>query len=163
MILKKITQGGVDVATKNDIQKNIAYLKLNESSTLTWDAWTDVKVPLEKQLIIGDKLTFDNNRVKIGAGVSKVRVTGNIRFDCLVATGAISAKTHITKADETVSVPITTFNTKPNTTVDFTETIPECIVEVSEGDVIGIAFQTGTANSSKNLKAGTNLIVEVIE
>lgn len=160
---KRITQQGVNVATKNDTQRHLMYLRINSSQTLTWSAWTDVLVPLELVNTIGTKLTYDSNCVKIGAGVKKVRVTGNIKWDAAVASGAVSAKVRVVKLDGSVEIPTTTFNQKVNTTVDHTEVIPETIVNVSEGYKIGLAFQTGTANTSKTLKASSNLVVEVLE
>ena len=161
----KITQNNIEVPTKNDIQRHIIFLRLFGTTNLSWSAWTDTRVPLELGNVAGTKLLYNssNNTVTVGEGVSKIRLSGAIRFDAGVATGAISAKIVVTKSDGTLNIPVTTFYAKPNTTVDFTAIVPETLVDVDNGTSIALVFQTGIANNNKGIKDGSILVVEVIE
>lgn len=162
----RITKNGVDVATIEDIRKNIIQVRINSDPTLSWSAWTDVEVPLDEYTQVGNKLTFVNNRIKIGSGVSVVRITGNVRIDITASDGQISSKIIVftPNGDGTYErdYPITSYFTK-SSGYDFTAIVPEHIISVKEGDEIGLFFQTGQANTNKTLKTGTSLIVEVIE
>lgn len=163
---KKLTQTGINVATINDIQKHILQARINSDQILSWAAWTDVEVPLEEYTKVGNKLTFENNRIKIGAGVSVVRIVGNIRFDINVSNDTVSPKIKVYRplsdGTEQISYPITAYYRK-TAGADLTTNIPEHIISVEEGDYIGIAFQTGQANTNQSIKTGTSLIVEVIK
>lgn len=53
--------------------KNIMMINLDSVQTIT--TTTETKVLFNKKIFqLGDKLTFENNGIKIGAGVSKVRI-----------------------------------------------------------------------------------------
>lgn len=144
--------GGKDIMKKNLI---LVYLSSNVPITVEWKY-----LSFDKFLSIGDKLTLSNGRVKVGKGVSKVKVSGTIFYEeanngsyiwnFIKSTSGGSASAILSSSNY--------FNSS---------SISESIFEVQEGTEI-FYYLNNAAYSSKRtvVKSGienTWLLVEVIE
>lgn len=174
---KKITQGGVQVATTNDIQRHIVSACLSSDYIDSYAAWSGKRVPFDAINMVGDKLMYDttNNCVVVGAGVSKVRVTGSI-FYCGRASDDSSAT--IMSAEQlrlfcefydkdgigkggSYTTPSYMYNSGKG--VNIMVPMPERILDVNEGDTIRLSAQVSSNTTVCLLSRGTTLLVEVIE
>lgn len=144
--------GGKDIMKKNLI---LVYLSSNVPITVEWKY-----LSFDKFLSIGDKLTLSNGRVKVGKGVSKVKVSGTIFYEeanngsyiwnFIKSTSGGSASAILSSSNY--------FNSS---------SISESIFEVQEGTEI-FYYLNNPAYSSKRtvVRSGienTWLLVEVIE
>lgn len=144
--------GGKDIMKKNLI---LVYLSSNVPITVEWKY-----LSFDKFLSIGDKLTLSNGRVKVGKGVSKVKVSGTIFYEeanngsyilnFIKSTSGGSASAILSSSNY--------FNSS---------SISESIFEVQEGTEI-FYYLNNAAYSSKRtvVRSGienTWLLVEVIE
>lgn len=136
--------------------QNIMTLKLN--SYVTCVAGDYMQLDLSLYCSIGNKLIFENGGIKIGAGVSKVKVSGNMSF----SVGSTGAKhLHIDKNNiETIwmhQVATTTSN-------HFPLAVPPVLIEVQENDIFTLKYYA----TAKDKVIGHNmpttyLTVEVVE
>lgn len=142
--------------------KNIMTLGLNEDYISTSSSTT--KIPLTKTMnSVGDKLTYYDNGIKIGSGISKVKVSANImeitNSACLC--GGTIAKNGITLADS-VSVG---FQYIPTSGQLFNSAFPSVVIDVEENDILYLTAYSQDSNS-KTIVAysgrATYLTVEVV-
>lgn len=107
----------------------------------------------------GDKLTITEEGIKIGDGVSKVKVSGQIYF-----------YTNVTKTGDSIAAiyknnkQIVIHNQR--FTDDYEHiTLPEKLIDVIKGDIINLAVRSEKATGAliKNYETGTFLTVEVVE
>lgn len=142
--------------------KNIMTLGLNEDYISTSSSTT--KIPLTKTMnSVGDKLTYYDNGIKIGSGISKVKVSANImeitNSACLC--GGTIAKNGITLADS-VSVG---FQYIPTSGQLFNSSFTSIVVDVKENDILYLTAYSQDSNS-KTIVAysgrATYLTVEVV-
>ena len=137
------------------------------SSDTSFTSYNSSLVPLNIELNKkGSELSLDttNNAVKIGAGVSKILVSGTIT-QAATATGLYGG--NINKNGITLNTSVNVgFNYIPVTNVFFKTTLAPVLVDVVEGDLICLTSYSET-NKSLTIKAyegrSTNLTVEVIE
>lgn len=124
-------------------------------------------VPLNMELNKkGSELSLDttNNAIKIGAGVSKVLVSGTIT-QVATATGLYGGNIH--KNGITLNTAVNVgFTYIPTINVFFKTTLSPVLVDVVEGDLLYLTTYAET-NSPLTIKAydgrSTNITVEVIE
>jgi hypothetical protein len=149
----------------NQLQTNIEnaineknYLIATSTGTKTLSGNTDLT--LIKVRSKGTKLTIENGKVKIGEGVSKVRVSGSIFMNIdTQASGYLWGR--IVNNGNHVSGNITPTLLGMSFT---SSSIPSIIIEVKENDLLGL--NVDAANVSGTTRDGettTWLCVEVIE
>lgn len=106
----------------------------------------------------GAKLTLENNSVKIGSGISKIKVSASVFVNGPNQTGYVWGK--ILKNEETISSSIIPYANQGG----FLSTpIPASIVDVSENDEISLIADSTCNGTLRTGKANTWLLVEVIE
>lgn len=106
----------------------------------------------------GAKLTLENNSVKIGSGISKIKVSASVFVNGPNQTGYVWGK--ILKNEETISSSIIPYANQGS----FLSTpIPASIVDVSENDEISLIADSTCNGTLRTGKANTWLLVEVIE
>lgn len=118
------------------------------------------KININKVFCVsGDKLTITEEGIKIGAEVSKVKVSGQIYFYTNLNSSVKNASGYIEKNGTTVVAH--------NQRGDFEYVhvaLPEKVIDVKEGDVIGLGVVSKQdATVIKNYENGTFLTVEVVE
>lgn len=89
----------------------------------------------------GDLLTFNNNHIVIGAGVSRIRISGLIG---LWGCPNTAIEIHPRKNDNSIK---TIYYTKATASGTENVPIPPIILDVSEGDKIDVAFTAGYTGS----------------
>ena len=153
-------ENGIETNSR-DIEKlkdvNIMQIAPQVSQTISGTNVNTINCLLH--ISVGDKLQFENNGVKIGNGISKVKVSGNIFLDQKSGGSETYMYGHISKNAEDVGHTITYSNGIFGSTP-----IPQKIISVKEGDIItlGMELNKGTAIT----RAGANstwLYVEVVE
>lgn len=107
----------------------------------------------------GDKLTITEEGIKIGDGVSKVKVSGQIYFF-----------TNVTKTGDSIAAIYKNNKQIVIHNQRFTDnyehiTLPEKLIDVIKGDIINLAVRSEKATGAliKNYETGTFLTVEVVE
>lgn len=107
----------------------------------------------------GDKLTITEEGIKIGDGVSKVKVSGQIYF-----------YTNVSLTGDSVAViyknnnQIVMHNQRLNDDYEHLA-LPEKLIDVVKGDIINLAVKSEKTSGTliKNYEDGTFLTVEVVE
>lgn len=136
-------------------EKNIMTAKLNEDIPSTQGSQY-INMELISSSVIGDKLTINNGGIKIGSGVSKVKVNSNLKIVCRT-TG--NKHMRILKNGSTVAW----VNSRALSTDDeFTISISPVIIDVQENDVIYLAYYAGIGDGISSNYNSTYLTVEVV-
>lgn len=93
-----------------------------------------IKCQLDSSTSFGNKLTLENGSIKIGKGVKKIKVSGNVtyRYD----SGAIDVTGAYIKKNEETIVQSATY--KPDNTKATTASCSPVIVDVVEGNIISL-------------------------
>lgn len=147
-----------------NIERSVATVSLSAAITnLAVNTYTII--PFDLSNVAGSKLTVTNDGgIQIGAGITKVLVSGMISYDTITATG--SKHLRIIKnsysAANTLSWSWQTLTTGNPGNV---EAMP-ILADVSEGDIIYMIYYTGSSTDKigGNTYGGrTSLTVEVIE
>lgn len=154
-------QDNIEKAISEIKQKNIITAYLTTSIITTIDGF--IKCTLDGSTSVGNKCVLENGSIKIGAGVSKIKVNGNVtyRYD----SGAIDVTgVYIKKNEETISQASTY---KPDNNKPITASCSPFIVDVVEGDVISL-YGYGTSSISTRIVGDepsrvTFMTIEVIE
>lgn len=154
-IERGIESNSKDIEKLKDV--NIMQISPQVSQTISGTNLNTINCMLH--ISVGDKLQFENNGVKIGTGISKVKVSANIFLDQKSGGSEAYMYGHISKNAEDVAHTITYSNSIFGSTP-----IPQKIIPVKEGDIItlGMELSKGTAIT----RAGANstwLYVEVVE
>lgn len=140
------------------IQKNVMTAGLTDDYTTTRTNYEKIKIN-KVFCVSGDKLTITEEGIKIGAEVSKVKVSGQIYFYTNLNSSVKNASGYIEKNGTTVVAH--------NQRGDFEYAhvaLPEKVIDVKEGDVIGLGVVSKQdATVIKNYENGTFLTVEVVE
>ena len=133
--------------------KNIITASFNTNHTIaTSDTYEKVK--LDTSVSVGNKLTLTNDgEIKIGAGISKIKVSANINFQT-IASGAKNIG--IFKNDTIIFQNIT--NISERTTL----VLSPIVFDVTENDIIYLELM-GTKNDViRRSMAFSNITLEVI-
>lgn len=136
-------------------QKHIMTLKLEQNATVN----DGKKIPLNGIKNVGDKLSYENNGIKIGAGVQKILISanGSIQYTAPAGQYAVLPK----KNDQSIANDNYRGNSLKhnNTQVASSCVLSPFLLEVEEGDVITL-YKLG-ANCV--VRPETWLTVEVVE
>lgn len=130
----------------------IATASLSANITLT-----NVDVPLDTIESTTDSLTLQSNGIRIGAGISKVKVSGNM-FCYSASTSVTYSWTYITKNGIDVSIAIASASGRYCSTSHSPR-----LISVQEGDIIKLHKQASTQSDSIRGTSNTWLTVEVVE
>ena len=166
------SQSQTDAYSCNYINEKLDEIYTNTKSKMTIGLSANVshtattKVALNTVInIIGDKFTLNSNGIKIGAGVTKVKVSANI----LQQASAVNLYGgYITKNGTNLASAVNVgFNTITNTSswAFFHTGISPIIIDVVEGDIIYLCSYVGvTSTVTLQAYAGraVNLTVEEI-
>ena len=142
------------------INKNIltAFLTSQQTTSQTFE-----KINLDSKVSVGDKLTLNDNGIKIGAGVTKVKVSAGIS---VTWNSPVSNdfNLYITKNGATDSNIVIKINgAKPSTSYGGSVILSEQLIEVQENDVLYLCLY-GTVNSLiYAFNSSTYMTVEVVE
>lgn len=117
----------------------------------------DGDIVFDKYVSIGNKLTLNNGKVKIGANVKKVKVSGACFIDTANSTGYLWL--FINRNDSIVASNLTA-----GATIYKSCSIATRVIEVSEGDLISLEIDN-TGGTPYSIRSGHNtyLTVEVVE
>ena len=111
-------------------------------------------LPLDQYISVGNKLTLSNNKIIVGSGVSKVKISAQVSFNS-VATSGVKFAT-IYKNNDTTSVSVRTISAR-----DMIYNSP-ILVSVSENDEITLKIN-GSQNDAIRRLLYTYITVEVVE
>lgn len=143
-----------------EINNKIAkeYIAATANSNISVSGNTDILLTATKQS--GTKLILENNKIKIGAGVSKVQVSGSVFIEITTQNNGylwgriVKNSTHVSGS----IVPLLSGN------AFVSSSIPSIIINVTEGDLLYL--NVDAANIKGTVRTGdanTWLYVEVIE
>lgn len=155
--LNKMEQGIYDA---ND--KNIITIGLNADTTTTSSsAYQNIDLSLTKEVgKVGTKLSLSSGKVLIGAGVSKILVSGKIQTQGEGSQWGIAIRKNSSTAlaENYEGTPGTSWSSS---------VIPPIPANVTEGDIIKLSIYHNVANTTKTIRAyggrGTYLTVQAIE
>lgn len=152
--INKINEKNVITAFNNDSTDNL-YQSINVEQT-----FTPYPVILANSISTGNKLTLSDNKIVIGAGVSKILVSGMLTLSRGVTDWFVVM--YIKKNDETIAYPSDNFTDwQPLSLVS-----NPILLEVQEGDVLSMEFATGNKTGEYQIRTGkhlTRMTVEVVE
>ena len=159
-VLNNKSDSKKDTYSCNYLNKNIltSFLTSQQTTSQTFG-----KINLDSKVSVGDKLTLNDNGIKIGAGVTKVKVSAGISA---VWNSPVSNdfNLYITKNGTTESNVVIKINgAKPSTNYGGSVMLSEQLIEVKENDVLYLCLY-GTINSLiyGSFRA-TYMTVEVVE
>jgi len=123
-------------------------------------AWKPAKINLTKFKTTSSKLQFENNQIKIGKGIAKVLVSGQIAF-----WKGNNPALDFVQADILLNGISNTFCTIiQNDVYQISCVLTPILLEVKENDLIGLGTSFGSKLQTFGvLENGTYLTVEVIE
>ena len=116
-------------------------------------------IPADNFILLGSKLTIANNKIIVGSGVSKVKVSGNAIFNTSNTnyTMNVEIDLHVNQIEVKRSI-----NYAGVTRYAFCS-FSEVIINVAEGDEIQLQVWNNSAGNYSIDGKGTWLTVEVIE
>ena len=144
--------GDLQIRGKNPFKRQAATAYLDNGAPDIKNA----KIPLSGIITNSDKLTLSNNGLKIGAGISKILVSGNVFLQSSSNTSYLW--TSIRKNTTEISIAIDNYNTYFASTSHSPK-----LVEVQEGDIIYLWKIDDAGGTLRGGNKNTYLTVEVIE
>lgn len=149
-ILKEL----IDSITSKD--KNIMTAKLGSTiSNTVGGTYTNLNLVLSN--FIGDKLTIQNGGIKIGSGVSKVKVNANLK----IATNTVGNKhARILKNTTSVGWGISRGISAGD---ESSISVSPLLIDVSEDDILYLAYYAAAGDGISANYNATYLTVEVVE
>ena len=139
-------------------EKNIIMAFVQNNITVTGDSgYVYQDIPLITKIVIGNKLTFSENKIFIGAGVSKIKVSAIIHF-----------RADTTDGQRYLIIKHGVYNSAViGLTMHYGNSgslcIPDNIIDVNEGDTISLSFTCYADDIIYADSDGTYITVEVIE
>ena len=144
--------GDLQIRGKNPFKRQVATAYLDNGAPDI----KNVKIPLSGIITNSDKLTLSNNGIKIGAGISKILVSGNVFLQSSSNTSYLW--TSIRKNTTEISIAIDNYNTYFASTSHSPK-----LVDVKEGDIIYLWKIDDAGGTLRGANKNTYLTVEVIE
>lgn len=142
-----------------ELQPNIITAELVNQMSVTAQSGT---INLTDAVIVGNKLSFADGKVIIGAGVSKVKISGNMRVSS--SGSSIGVNLNIYKNDDVCAA-----SNRTGVGADGYDGIAVSpkLIEVLEGDTIDMRYWKSSSTQSMtilgNTYGSTYLTVEVVE
>ena len=133
--------------------KNIITASFITNHTIT-ETGIEEKTALNDFISCGTKLTLKNSGIKVGSGITKVKVSANVNFQT------------ITEGLKYISIYKNTDTQYTNPTyvsARMTVDIAPVLLEVSEGDYIYLYVQGTAGDVLRRGKNFSNITVEVVE
>lgn len=137
---------------EKDLKRKVATAYLDNGAPDIKNA----KIPLSGIITNSDKLTLSNNGIKIGAGISKILVSGNVFLQSSSTTSYLW--TSIRKNTTEISLAIDNYNTYFASTSHSPK-----LVDVQEGDIIYLWKIDDSGGTLRGANKNTYLTVEVVE
>ena len=133
------------------------------SSSVTATTTGDLKIPITRAIEqIGDKFTISNNRIYVGAGVSKVLASGQVYFN-LAANRGGALNLYIRKNDSAINGQ-TNGGYASTSTRNACLSLPPKLISVSQGDYFDWTAYLYNGDVARSDAAGnTFLTIEVID
>lgn len=144
--------GDLQIRGKNPFKRQVATAYLDNGAPDIKNA----KIPLSGIITNSDKLTLSNNGIKIGAGISKILVSGNVFLQSSSNTSYLW--TSIRKNTAEISIAIDNYNTYFASTSHSPK-----LVDVQKGDIIYLWKIDDAGGTLRGANKNTYLTVEVIE
>ncbi len=132
--------------------KNIITVKLGTNYTMTNNEY--VQLQMVEHAKTGNRLTIENGAVKIGAGISLVKVSFNLHFNSVATAGNKWATLYV---NDSAEIPIVSYLSNRGTISSGVVMLP-----VSEGDIISLQAN-GAKNDVVRNALYTAMTVEVVE
>lgn len=150
-----VGNNGTEIVNLNE-PKNIITLKLDNTLTCVSGVYTHINLSLYNGQ--GDKLTCENGYVKVGKGITKVRVSGQAKFE----TGAEGAKhIHIDVNETTVAW---NYGSCIEVGQNVDAIVTPFVLDVKEGDLIDLKYYANNKDKvSGHNTCYTFLTVEAVE
>ena len=146
----------------NSLKPSIITIGLNEDTSFKNQ---NLIIPLTKIMSSsGSKFELVNNKIKIGEGVTKIKVSGSIteQSDYTQLFGGYIFKNGITLSDA-INIG---FSYIPTTNEMFKISLSPVVVDVAPGDLIGLVAYTQSGSATVKIQAysgrATNLTIEEI-
>ena len=146
----------------NSLKPSAITVGLTNDTTFTTSS---LIVPLDKVVgSTGSKFELINNKIKIGAGITKIKVSGSILESC-TDTGLYGI--YITKNGINLNNAINVgFSTLATANEMYKITCTPVIVDVNPGDLISLMAYTQKASATVTIKAyngrATNITIEEV-
>lgn len=146
--------GGSTGGTRNIITANVQDSNISVSGSVT--------LALRKRVQIGTGLTINDDCITIGAGISVVLASANIRFENGGSSQNFNFYLIHRKPDETYTIygNARRQGVAANTTAS--ASISSQLIEVEEGDTLEIALWKGSSTNTYVVTNVTNLTVEAL-
>lgn len=149
-----VTETYVNEKTQNNI------ITAGLLTTSTWGATTSKNLSMSELERVGDKLTVEGTAITVGSGVSKVKVTGNLRVKNNVETSEMVVNVYIYKNDAVVVAGRNILGASEASII----AIPPKLLSVAEGDTLQLGFYKNNTNSlTTEQNDSSYLTVEVVE
>ncbi len=151
---------GTDFRLTNNLPNQIT---AGITADITKTTTTTGNCPMNLKNAVGTKLTIDNSKIRVGAGVSKVEVSGEVLVKNN-ATSSVTVQVYIKKMSNARETSINSAINIANANTNLSLAMSPAIIDVVEGDTIYISWWKGNANSL-TIREGymTNLNVRVVE
>ena len=125
------------------------------------ERWQNKDLPLTKLMNRnGNKLIMDNGKIKISKGISKVLVSANMVSENSNDTYALMVR-------KNSNYFALSYNTPPANASLLTTVVTDCLIDVTENDLIDIVAYFSNSGKSQTIKAfdgcATYLTVKVIK
>lgn len=145
-----------NVRTEVKNRNNIIAVGFNSNYAMTSSNWTQKDVPFDKVVCqVGDKLSLQSGKIKIGAGITKVKASFQ------ASTAALGNDTFYDVQIKKNTAAIASNNGKKTGDPQaWSFTIAPVLVDVKEGDTISVSC---FANSVTFNSATTQLVVEAVD
>ena len=161
---KKLKLGsGLENLINEKINKNII-TALNSSDGDEVTAYGMTYLTFDKSTLVGSKLSLINGKVKIGAGVSKIMVSGLIRYNSKnnsssnnYELGAYIFNNDSSAVGCRLTVPASGEN------ISDTIVLTPRIITAKENDLISLIFYSTTGAITRKYLSESYLTVEVVE
>ena len=151
-----VGNNGTEIVNTNK-PKSIMTLHLDADVTCVTGVYSHL--PLTIYSTEGDGLTYENGSVKIGKGVSKVKVSGCAKFG---TNGTSTKHIHIDKNDTTVAWAL---ENPASASLGASPKVTPVVIDVVEGDLIDLKYHTSTSGDvvEGHRTCYTYLTVEAVE
>ena len=153
----------------SNFEKNIITAKRSSNMTFTTTTdWSNTEIPMEiVSAKVGNKLTMENGRIKIGKGVSHIKLNGNFQADRINGTGTIGLWLGVFRNGEFVAPGGIVNYSQPITGGLQSISVSPVITSVQENDEIIFSIYIDNNGGSMRIRGGyegaTSMTVEVVE